>query len=89
MTSPEQRPITGREIAADTATPFAALAQFYRVFNAHDTAEMEKNCETIDLAIRTSRIFQKSGEEWKLVHHHGSIEDPVLLDRYQRSVREE
>lgn len=45
------------------------------------TAETE-----IALAIRTSRIFQKIDGQWRQVHHHGSIEDPALLDRYQRSV---
>lgn len=40
----------------------------------------------IPLAIRTSRIFQKIDGQWRQVHHHGSIEDPALLDRYQRSV---
>lgn len=42
--------------------------------------------EEIALAIRTSRIFEKIGQEWRQVHHHGSIEDPVLLDNYQAAV---
>jgi ketosteroid isomerase-like protein len=154
MTSPEQRPITGREAVADTETPFAALVQFYRAFNGRDMTEMatnweqspdiamdnplggikrgwgeikevyalifggparvyveyydytihdhgevfyavgrergrfEKDGETIELAIRTSRIFRNTGEGWKQVHHHGSIEDPTLLQRYQRAVSE-
>jgi len=45
------------------------------------TSEME-----VILAIRTSRIFKKIDGQWRQVHHHGSIEDPTLLDRYQRSV---
>lgn len=40
----------------------------------------------IALAIRTSRIFRRIGGQWRQVHHHGSIEDPALLERYQRSV---
>lgn len=44
---------------------------------------------TINLAIRTSRIFKLMNGEWKQVHHHGSIEDASLLDRYQRAVRGE
>jgi ketosteroid isomerase-like protein len=35
-----------------------------------------------DLVIRTTRVFRLIGGEWKLVHHHGSIDDPDLLDRY-------
>lgn len=42
--------------------------------------------EALDLAIRTSRIFKKVGGAWKQVHHHGSIEDPALLERYQTAV---
>ena len=42
--------------------------------------------EEIILAIRTSRIFQKIDGRWKQVHHHGSIEDPQLLGRYQLAV---
>lgn len=40
----------------------------------------------IALAIRTSRVFRNAGDGWKQVHHHGSIEDPVLLARYQAAV---
>ena len=42
---------------------------------------------TINLAIRTSRIFKKENGKWEQVHHHGSIEDPTLLAEYQRLVK--
>ena len=42
--------------------------------------------DEIKLAIRTSRIFKKIEGRWRQVHHHGSIEDPQLLDRYQDAV---
>lgn len=42
--------------------------------------------EEITLAIRTSRIFRKVAGCWKQTHHHGSIEDPRLLARYQAAV---
>lgn len=42
--------------------------------------------EEIALAIRTSRIFQKLGGRWRQVHHHGSIEAPQLLGKYQSAV---
>jgi ketosteroid isomerase-like protein len=42
---------------------------------------------SIDLEIRTSRIFKKIEGRWRQVHHHGSIEDPELLTRYQSLVR--
>ena len=40
----------------------------------------------IGLAIRTSRIFRLMDGRWQQVHHHGSIDDPDLLSRYQRAV---
>jgi len=44
--------------------------------------------DEITLAIRTSRIFQKFDHLWKQVHHHGSIDDPLLLASYQSAVFE-
>jgi ketosteroid isomerase-like protein len=40
----------------------------------------------VELAIRTSRIYRRHPDRWRQVHHHGSIDDPVLLDRYQAAV---
>ena len=40
----------------------------------------------VKLAIRTSRIFQKIDGHWRQVHHHGSIDDPQSLERYQITV---
>ena len=42
--------------------------------------------EEIKLTIRTRRIFQKINGHWRQVHHHGSIEDPQLMARYQAAV---
>ena len=40
----------------------------------------------IDLAIRTSRIYQLHNNCWLQLHHHGSIDNPELLLRYQTAV---
>ena len=40
----------------------------------------------LSLAFRTSRIFSKLDGQWRQVHHHGSIEDPQLLAKYQGAV---
>lgn len=40
----------------------------------------------IELAIRTTCIYRKENGRWLQIHHHGSIEDPVLLARYQDAV---
>lgn len=42
--------------------------------------------EEVDLAIRTNRVFVKMEKRWRQVHHHGSIDDPELLARYQKAV---
>ena len=51
-----------------------------------ERGEFEKDGKKIKLAIRTSRIFRKYPEGWKQVHHHGSIDDPGLLERYQKAI---
>lgn len=79
---------------------FTGPAQIYVEFydyTLHETPEMfyavgrERGNfmyagETLALAIRTSRIFRRAQEGWRQVHHHGSIDDPELLARYQRAV---
>jgi len=42
---------------------------------------------TLELAIRTTRLFRRAGDRWRQIHHHGSIEDPELLARYLAAVR--
>ena len=42
---------------------------------------------TIELAIRTSRFYVRRGGCWKQLHHHGSIDNPKLLQDYQTAVR--
>ena len=43
---------------------------------------------SVDLRIRTSRIFRLVDGRWRQVHHHGSIEEPALLKEYQTAVRD-
>lgn len=40
----------------------------------------------IPLAIRTSRIYRRLNGQWKQLHHHGSMDDPSLLQTYQNAV---
>ena len=44
---------------------------------------LKLNNEQIELAIRTSRIYAIHESEWKQIHHHGSMDNPELLTRYQ------
>lgn len=76
--------------------PARIYVEFYD-YSIHETSEMfytvgrERGyfCTydtRIDLAIRTSRIFLRTVGGWKQIHHHGSIEDPELLRKYQTTV---
>lgn len=47
---------------------------------------LKLNGTEIPLAIRTSRIFVQAGGEWRQLHHHGSMDDPALLQAYQSVV---
>ena len=42
---------------------------------------------TLELAIRTSRVYTKIQGKYKQVHHHGSIQTPTLLSAYQNLVK--
>ncbi len=59
------------------------------VFAGREHGEFTLNNQTIALTIRTSRIVQWFGADvgWRQVHHHGSIDDPQLLEAYQQAVR--
>lgn len=52
-----------------------------------ERGELKTGETVIDLAIRTSRIFKLINDEWKQIHHHGSIDDAELLARYQQAVK--
>lgn len=69
----------------------------YFDYTIHETSEMfyavgrergyfRLGGEEIALAIRTSRIFRRVDGRWKQAHHHGSIDDPQLLAKYQAAV---
>lgn len=66
---------------------FSAAAMV--VFAGRETGEFALGDKVVPLSIRTSRIVQWIGPEigWRQTHHHGSIDDPRLLDTYQRAVR--
>jgi len=43
--------------------------------------------QKLELVIRTSRIFKFVNGIYKQIHHHGSIESPQLLKKYQELVK--
>lgn len=65
------------------------LQHYGEVFVAigRERAKLVRDANTLDLTIRTSRIFRWTEGRWRQVHHHGSIDDPNLLARYQEAVR--
>lgn len=58
------------------------------VFAGRESGAFTKGDSTISLNIRTSRVIQWFGVSvgWKQTHHHGSIDDPKLLDIYQQAI---
>ena len=54
---------------------------FYAV--GRERGRYESPSSVFDLTFRTTRIFRLLQNHWRQVHHHGSIDDPALLDRYQ------
>jgi ketosteroid isomerase-like protein len=54
---------------------------FYAV--GRERGRVETETAAFELAFRTTRIYRFMDHHWRQVHHHGSIEDPALLDRYQ------
>jgi hypothetical protein len=52
-----------------------------------ERGQLKIDGRTLDLAIRTSRLFRRSSEHWLQIHHQGSMESPALLDAYQQAVK--
>lgn len=78
--------------------PADVYVEFYD-YTLHETSEMfyavgrergefRQDGDVVELAIRTSRIYRLVDGEWRQVHHHGSIDDPELLNRYQQAVNQ-
>jgi ketosteroid isomerase-like protein len=58
---------------------------FYVV--GRERGEIDASGGSMQLAIRTTRVFRRDGsEKWRQIHHHGSIDDPQMLARYQEAV---
>ncbi len=58
------------------------------VFAGRERGAYEHDGASEPLDIRTTRIFRYvDGQGWRQIHHHGSIDDPERLARYQRAVR--
>jgi ketosteroid isomerase-like protein len=58
---------------------------FWAIGRERGTFEYDR--QNLKLLIRTTRLFRRVNGQWRQVHHHGSIEDPALLETYQRIIR--
>jgi ketosteroid isomerase-like protein len=54
---------------------------FYAV--GRESGRFEGPANIFELSIRTTRVYRFLDNRWRQVHHHGSIDDAALLDRYQ------
>ncbi|VAX09388.1 hypothetical protein MNBD_GAMMA25-950 [hydrothermal vent metagenome] len=52
----------------------------------HERGYFKLDETEIKLAIRTSRIYLKTKQQWQQLHHHGSIDQAGLLADYQAIV---
>jgi len=59
----------------ETASMFCAVGR--------ERGHLQLDHKTLELAIRTSRIYCRQQGEWKQLHHHGSMDDARLLANYQ------
>lgn len=60
----------------------------YAVFAGRERGEFVLGETVVPLNIRTTRFFgySEAAGGWRQVHHHGSIDDPALLQAYQNAV---
>jgi ketosteroid isomerase-like protein len=78
-------------------TPAKVLAEFYD-YTIHVAGEvfwsvgrerifMNTGSADIILNVRITRIFMRMEGLWRLVHLHGSFEDPEMLHKYQQATK--
>lgn len=71
---------------------FADIVEYiganHAVFAGRETGEYTEanGARTVPVSIRTSRYFRYVDGVWRQFHHHGSIDDPAMLDAYQRAI---
>ena len=57
------------------------------VFAGREQGQFVKNDQNIELQIRTTRFFAYVEGKWGQIHHHGSIDSPDLLTKYQHAIK--
>ncbi len=62
------------------------LGETAAVFSGRERGKFTKDGVSVDLNIRTTRVFHYVGGRWGQVHHHGSITDTDRLITYRAAV---
>ncbi|MGI5132063.1 YybH family protein [Pseudonocardia sp. CA-107938] len=57
------------------------------VVTGREVGSYQADGQRVPLHIRTTRVLASTADGWRLVHHHGSIDDAAALAAYQRAVR--
>jgi ketosteroid isomerase-like protein len=90
---PEILPVYERIFAGEAGVKVAfhdyTIHRFGEMFFAvgRERGTFQSEGRATDVQFRTSRLFRLVEGRWRQVHHHGSIEDPDLLARYQQALR--
>ncbi len=90
---PEIKPVYERLFCVGGSYHFEfydyTLHQFGEIFYVvgRERGHVSARNQELEMRIRTTRVFRFDGSRWRQVHHHGSIEDPQLLAKYQDLVR--
>ncbi|QHW00148.1 YybH family protein [Spirosoma endbachense] len=66
-------------------TAFRTSEIFFVVGRERGT--LKKEDLTLELQIRTTRVFHFIKNNWKQIHHHGSMDDTELLEKYQQVLK--
>ena len=64
------------------------LHRFQEIFYVvgRERGYLRNGGNNLEMRIRTTRVFRFDGRRWRQVHHHGSVDDPQLLNAYQAAV---
>ncbi len=64
-------------------------AETFVVFAGQETGAFTEGETSLTLKIRTTRnfVYSSNGRRWYQFHHHGSIDNTLLLKEYQRAVQ--
>jgi ketosteroid isomerase-like protein len=57
---------------------------FYAV--GRERGHIETSRQRLELEVHTTRVFRLEVSRWHQAHHHGSVDDPEMLQLYKRAM---